>query len=421
MLRVLSTPALFALELTPLCNNRCLGCFDVFADDRRTRSPQLQRPTLSFEQWRTILDELAPHAHRVKLTGGEPTLYPDFEPLVGHIRELGTSFTVFTNGRWKSPESVLRTLIAAPNLSGLLVSLHGAQAASHEAFAGVSGCFDETLSNIRRATEAGLSVTLSAVLHRANLDELPDMVALARSLGADHVVFNRYLGPPIPEIAITDAQLKQAVHTVDALREHGGPVSFGVCIPQCFTRSSAKGCTAGVAFCTVDPWGNLRPCNHSPLIAGNLLDETLEQAWHAPEMEQFRQAIPDACHTCAAFSTCHGGCRALAMELDLPTDPLMSGPLDDFDPPPPVQMGRNWRPQRRFEVRQEPFGLVLMRGNALLAVRPEAAAVIDHLDGTRTLGELERELSPAALSLIGELFRRNMIDIGKLPPSSRES
>ncbi len=411
MLRVLSTPALFALELTPLCNNRCLGCFDVFADDRRTRNPQLQRPLLSFEQWRTILDDLAPHAHRVKLTGGEPTLYPEFEAVVGHIRDLGISFTVFTNGRWESPVSVLSTLTSAPNLSGLLISLHGARVASHEAFANVSGCFDETVSNIRRATEAGLPVTLSAVLHRANLDELPDMVARARSLGADHVVFNRYLGPPIPEIAITDAQLKQAVQTIDALRERGSPVSFGVCIPQCFTRSSAKGCTAGVAFCTVDPWGNLRPCNHSPLIAGNLLDETLEQAWHAPAMEEFRQAIPEACHTCAAFSVCHGGCRALAMELDLPADPLMTSTLRDFDPPPPVQMGRNWRPRRRFEVRQEPFGLVLMRGNALLPVRPEAAAVIDHLDGTRTLDELERELSPAALSLIGELFRRNMIDM----------
>jgi radical SAM protein with 4Fe4S-binding SPASM domain len=412
MLRVLSTPALFSLELTPLCNNRCLGCPNVFVEGKRTRgSSRMQRPPLAFDKWRVILDRLAPHAHRIKLTGGEPTLHPEFTAIVRHVRELGTSLTVFTNGRWIDPGDVLDTLTRTPNLTGLLISLHGAYAASHEVFTGVPGSFDETIANIRRAVAAGIPITLSTVLHRANLDELAEVVALAKSLGADHVVFNRYLGPPVPEIAISDARLIQATHAVDTMREQDEPVIFGVCIPQCFTPSSSTGCLAGVAFCTVDPWGSIRPCNHSPLIAGSLLDGTLDEAWHSSEMECFRKAIPEACHACAAFSTCHGGCRALAMELGLPGDPLMVGPLREFGPPQLIRMGRNWRPLRRFAVRQEPFGLVLMRGNALMAVRPEAKAILNRLDGTQTLGELECEFDSKALALIGELFRRNMIEM----------
>jgi pyrroloquinoline quinone biosynthesis protein E len=355
---------------------------------------------------------LAPYAHRFKLTGGEPTLHPEFEAIVDNIRDLGTSLTIFTNGRWPDPEGVLDALTSTPNLVGLLVSLHGAHAASHEAFTGVSGSFDETVANIRSAVAAGISVTLSAVLHRGNLDELADIVALAETLGADHVVFNRYLGPPVTAIAITSDQLMQAVHTVDAMREQDKPVTFGVCIPQCFVLSSSNGCLAGVASCTVDPWGNLRPCNYSSIRVGNLLSGTLEEAWHSTEMERFRKAIPDACHTCAAFSTCHGGCRAVPMELQLPSDPLMVGPLREFEPSPPVRMGRNWRPMRRFEIRQESFGLVLIRGNALLAVRPEAMTILDRLDGSHTLGDLKHEFTPAGLSLIGELFRRNMVEMG---------
>ncbi len=187
-------------------------------------------------------------------------------------------------------------------------------------------------------------------------------------------------------------------------------MAYGVGIPQCFTFSSSTGCMAGVAYCAVDPWGNLRPCNHSDLIAGNLLSRTLEEAWRSPAMERFRKAVPQACHTCAAFPTCHGGCRALAMELDLPGDPLMTGPLDEFNPAP-VRMGRNWRPIRRFEVRHEPFGVVLLRGNALLAVRPEAMPILNHLDGTHTLGELDQAFGFTGLSLIGELFRRNMVEV----------
>jgi radical SAM protein with 4Fe4S-binding SPASM domain len=305
---------------------------------------------------------------------------------------------------------MLEVLVNSPTLVGLLVSLHGAHASSHQAFSRVTGSFDETVANVQRAIAAGIPVALSTVLHRSNLGELDEIVSLAQSLGADHVVFNRYLGSAIPEITISPTRLKQATQAIDTMRERGRPVTFGNCVPQCFTSSSSTGCLAGVAFCAIDPWGNLRPCNHSPILAGNLLNGTLKQVWQSPEMASFRAAIPDACHTCAAFSTCHGGCRALAMELGLSKDPLMAGPLDEYAPPP-VRMGRNWRPLRRFQTRDESFGLVLIRGNAVFAVRPEASALLDLLDGTHTLDELESSFGDVGTSLIGELFRRNMIEI----------
>ena len=412
MIHVLSKPALISLELTPVCNSRCSGCFNVFLDGASgRRNLSARRPPLPLEGWRVILDRLVPHVHRLKLTGGEPTLHPEFEAILSCVGELDISLTVFTNGRWPHPERVLTALKCTPNLGGLLVSLHGAHAASHEAYSNTPGSFEETVTNTRRAIGAGIPVTLSTVMHRANLDELAEVVSLAGALGVDHVVFNRYLGRPLPGLTLSDSQLVEATRTIEAMRAAGEPVAYGVGIPQCFTPSSSTGCMAGVAYCAVDPWGNLRPCNHSDLIAGSLLSGTLEEAWNSPVMERFRKAIPKACHTCAAFGTCHGGCRALAMELDLPSDPLMTGPLDEFNPAP-VRMGRNWRPIGRFEVRREPFGLVLLRGNALLAVRPEAMPILNHLDGTRTLGELEGTFGSTGLSLIGELLRRNMVEVG---------
>lgn len=405
MLRVLSSPLLFSLELTPACNSRCAGCYNVFAAERDATPPPL-----AANQWGQVLTQLAPHAHRFKLTGGEPTLHPAFDAIVQHVRRLGTAFTVFTNGRWPDPAGVLDTLADAPNLEGLLVSLHGANAASHEAFSGVSGSFQETVGNAERAVAAEIPITLSTVLHRENRYELEEIVALGRTLDVDHVTFNRYLGPSIPGLTLTPDQLQEAVRIVDRLREEGHPVSFGTGIPQCFTRSSSSGCHAGVAFSAVDPWGNLRPCNHSSLIAGNLLTGTLEEAWHAPEMKRFRNAIPDACHNCAAFPTCHGGCRVMAMASDTGRDPLMTHRLPEFELPT-LQMGRNWRPLRRFDVRREPFGLVLIHGNALLPVSPEAAPLLAYLDGSHTLGELEAIVGRDGISFIAELFRRNLVEM----------
>ena len=281
---------------------------------------------------------------------------------------------------------------------------------SHEAFSQVAGSFEETVDNIQRAIASGISVSLSTVLHRGNLAELGDIVDLAQRLKANHVAFNRYLGPEIPELAVTATDLEKAVHTIDAMRKQGKPATFGNCIPQCFTPSSSTGCLAGVAYCTVDPWGNVRPCNHSSLIAGNLLKDTLDHAWHSLEMERFRQAIPSACRGCAAFPTCHGGCKALAMELGISGDPISSTPLERFDLPV-IHMSPQCRPQGRFKIRQENFGLVLLNGNAILPVRPEAVTVLNRLDGKSTLLELEPEIGSNGMTLIGELVRRKMVEM----------
>jgi molybdenum cofactor biosynthesis enzyme MoaA len=45
-----------------------------------------------------VLDRLAPHAQRLKLTGGEPALPPDFPAIVEYLDVLGVEFVVFTNG-----------------------------------------------------------------------------------------------------------------------------------------------------------------------------------------------------------------------------------------------------------------------------------------------------------------------------------
>ncbi|RLC66459.1 MAG: hypothetical protein DRI48_04620, partial [Chloroflexi bacterium] len=182
---ILSVPILYSLELTSTCNNRCSGCGNVFAPDR-TPEP------LSAAQWREIFVRLSPHVHRLKLTGGEPTLHPEFETIVATLRGLDISFALFTNARWRDPPRLVSFLQTVPQCKGLLVSLHGSPPSSHDAFTGVPGSFDETCANVRRAVAAGLNVTTSTVITRHNWREVEPVVRLSRELGANHAVFNRY-------------------------------------------------------------------------------------------------------------------------------------------------------------------------------------------------------------------------------------
>ncbi len=303
-MNVLSWPAIVALEITAACNNRCPGCSNVYAAAR----PGQVTPA---EQWERWLAEFAPEAVQLRLTGGEPTLHPEFGRIFAAATSYSARVTVFTNGRWRDPAGLVRQVRGRENFSGLLVSLHGARAETHEAFNGVPGSYRETLGNIRRAVEAGIPVALSTVLTRQGWREAAGVVALGKELGAQHVAFNRYIGPPDPTIEPSSAEMEQALGEIEGMIAAGEKIRYGVGVPQCFAANASEGCLAGVAYVSVDPWGSLRPCAHSPTVVGSLARTGFQQAWNGEAMAAWRALMPPECTGCAAYPACHGGCRAV--------------------------------------------------------------------------------------------------------------
>ena len=86
------------LELTPACHNACPGCGNVFAHHDT-------QATLFTVEWVRAFERLAPYHPRLRFTGGEPTLHPEFEQIVGQAQAMGFTFSVFTNARWREPAS----------------------------------------------------------------------------------------------------------------------------------------------------------------------------------------------------------------------------------------------------------------------------------------------------------------------------
>lgn len=415
----LSQPLIYALELTPLCNSRCAGCFNAFIPwmNGAVRQGPDRLTFLDSAGWKRVLDVIAPHATHLKLTGGEPTLHPQFHTILDDIARRGISFTLFTNGRWRDPQTLVKLLTQSassmPASSGLLISLHGVDAESHEAFSGIAGSFAETLANIRLATAAGLTVALSTVITRHNYTHIQDMIALGQALGVDHVVFNRYLGLPLPAIEPTAEQLAQAVLTVSELQQQGQPVRFGNCIPQCFIPgNTSTGCSAGIAYCAIDPLGNLRPCAHDGLICGNVLEHPLEEIWHGAAMQAWRNSVPEACQSCAALSQCRAGCLATARARG-GQDPLMHIPLAAAPVVAPMRLRLYEKaiPVKRFTVYQEPWGLVAARGSQYVVAHSEVASVLAVCDGTTTLRQVSALLGKAALDFVGVLYQHGLVDL----------
>lgn len=306
------------LELTPACNNACPGCSNVFAHDEA-------RPALASGEWQRILDRLASYRPRLRFTGGEPTLHPEFERIVELAQAMGFAFSVFTNARWRAPARTTRFLAGLTGLECILVSLHGAQAASHEAFTVTPGSFSETIANIRLAVDAGVRVSTSTVITQQNFGEMLEIIALSHELGAGQAVFNRYIGRMLPRVEPSLDELKMAVAAVEHAGHNGstGRVKFGTPIPHCFAPNNSNGCMAGFAHVTVDPWGNVRPCPHVPLVAGNLLREPLEVILKGQVMQEWRRGYWVQCEGCDQRESCFAGCRAMAFLHAARRDPLI--------------------------------------------------------------------------------------------------
>ncbi len=402
----LPLPASYYLELTYDCQNACPAC-----GNRSVRQGRAF-PVLNAEHWREIIARLATHAHYFEITGGEPTLHPEFEAILNAIEETGIHFTLFTNGRWRFPERMIRKLRQMETCDGLLISLHGPVAAIHERFTRVKGSFRETITNIRRAAEAGLEIAASMVITAMNFEHIEETLDLALELGANHLVCNRLIGREIDGLSPSEEQLLQAVKNIEQLRRAGAAIRFGNCIPQCFVTSSSKGCTAGLTFATIGPLGEMRPCNHTSLVAGNVLQTPIAELWHSEVMGSWRDLIPSECHRCSAYATCHGGCRAQALLVGERKDPLMQGPLKDFSiEDAPLYLSANLRPIAAWEQDQQ-FGSDVFFAEGHVVWPPAGfLSLLPRLDGTLTLEQIQRRYGQRALDWIGDLAVEGLISL----------
>jgi len=307
-------------ELTPTCNNNCAGCGNVFVSDKPSRKTDTDNAGLSLSQWHTLIEKLPSHLTHVNITGGEPTLSPYFDEFIRMIDKKGLSFTLFTNARWNKPQEILNILLSSKGLKGLLISLHGKDAFTHEAFTQAKGSFEHSLENIELAASHGIPVTLSTIINRYNYSQVRSVYDLANRMGINRLVFSRYVGLYDDECAPTDEQLKQALADIESIQNTGVAIKLSVTIPQCFHSSSSRGCGAGKSYITIDPWGNVRPCNYSPLILGNLLDTSLDlldtsldAMIDSEPLKTWHNLVSSQCKQCSELTLCGGGCKAEAM------------------------------------------------------------------------------------------------------------
>lgn len=118
---------------------------------------------------------------QLHLPGGEPASRPDLLDLVTAAREAGLYPNLITSGIGLT-ERRLDALDAA-GLDHIQLSLRGVNAEMADRIGGYKGGFDRKMYVADHIARIGFPLTLNAMMHRPNLDDLPATLQMAVRLG----------------------------------------------------------------------------------------------------------------------------------------------------------------------------------------------------------------------------------------------
>jgi MoaA/NifB/PqqE/SkfB family radical SAM enzyme len=151
------------------CNNHCTFCLDSNAHDGTMRN--------NLDIKVQIIEGRKKGMSRLILSGGEPTMHPNFLDFVKLGKRAGyPKVQTVTNGRmFKYPE-FLET--AAKNgLDEITFSLHGHTAKLHDALVGTPGAFVEETAGLKAALASGrFIINIDIVINKQNIKHLPEML-----------------------------------------------------------------------------------------------------------------------------------------------------------------------------------------------------------------------------------------------------
>jgi AdoMet-dependent heme synthase len=170
-------PRLIFWEVTKGCNLRCIHC--------RASATELSSPKdLSTHAALGIIDQIAEAYNPILiLSGGEPLYRSDIFQLANHATEKGLRVALATNGTQVTKE--VARMIVDSGVKRVSISLDGADAVTHDSFRGIPGAFDAAVQGLRNLKALGMSVQINMTIARHNAKQLPEVLQLAKTLGAD--------------------------------------------------------------------------------------------------------------------------------------------------------------------------------------------------------------------------------------------
>ncbi len=329
------------LQVASACNLDCYMCSEHNRPESERHGRGLR--AMSPEIFAKVEKEIFPWSSRTYIgVGGEPTIAPGFADFVRRAARAGQEIHLITNATRFGQGEIAE--VVARDVAQLFVSLDAATAPTYERIRR-GAHWSSTLQGMRRLRElrrladnGGCRLTLSFVLMRSNVRELPRFVELAHELDASvvhaqHVIpvneegrveslfdemdlyaemraeaeqradeLGILLDAPHPFARASSAEA--STHRADAAEPATAPASSSA-LPR---SGPAVPCILPATSLVVLYDGRVFPCchpfAHAKMRLGDLRTQSVAEIWNDRQMRNLRAGlrngdVPEICRNCS--------------------------------------------------------------------------------------------------------------------------
>ena len=286
---------LFEIRVSLYCNNDCIHCFIA---------SRPKESHYSYEQITNMID--GAKEKMIGLSGGEPSIHPDFLRILKYIKSVGKRCSVQTHGRAFSNKKF--TEECSKYIDQIMIPIHSSYDNVHDRVTRVDGSCKETWAGIKNLRDQDIQVVTQTVVNRENYKELLKIGnKIQKTIPGSRMVFT------FPQ-AIGSAKTKDVVPTYTEIYPY---------LQQLFRKWAHHIHTHYFPPCMIFPYTDLVTCidlvEFKLEIPGmDILDGDWEKINYGEYKNQNIRA-PE-CDTCSFSKDCYGipkGYQELGYALDL--------------------------------------------------------------------------------------------------------
>jgi len=315
------------------CNLRCKMCNVQGKYEKLKHSSQAYE--LDSKTIKGLIEQAADMGiKQLFLLGGEPFLREDLFDIIKFAYNYKMETTVFTNGTLLGDPVIIERIIDS-KLHNLGISIDGACENTYKNIRG-EGIFEKIKNNIQLVNkfkkDRGLtlpSITIACTIMNQNIEELINIVNLARALGCDGIGFQPVVmnntdqrlrnNPnsnwiPASRYSLLDKSIDKLLEYKFSNNDNFKFIYTGLIqlslIKDYFKRSltlSKQQCYAGFNRIVISQDGKLYFCAKEPdkgeISFGNIHEDKLKDLWYSDKARVFRKSIKRCGNHCLLSCT----------------------------------------------------------------------------------------------------------------------
>ena len=272
-------PVAMTFAVTYRCQCNCVHC-------SAGKHLKENMKELSTEEAKKLIDDAQKLGVTIiAFTGGEPLVREDIFELISHVDKRKAMPVMFTNGQFLTDGNVEK--LTEAGLYSLFLSIDNPNPEEHDKLRGMPGLFKTAIEGLKKVKSKGIFAGFSSYATRSGTEKglYKKIHDLAIELGLHNII----LFDCVPTgNMIHDTSEMLTFELRDELHKYSAEVFKNKIIPPLSSQAwqnsveaylSGIGCLAANIQLYASAYGDIAPCDFTPLSFGNIRNEPLKKIW----------------------------------------------------------------------------------------------------------------------------------------------